>query len=166
MINMETLTHWKKLTNPNYLGAYSMPTDGSTLTYTIKSVVREMVAGADGKKEECTVCHFKEADVKPMILNKTNCKIIEKVLGTPHIERWANKRIEITVAKVKAFGDTVDALRVVPKAPEKPKLEIGTQTFQNALMYLKNEEGASIANIEKTYVVTEKVKQALIDGAA
>jgi hypothetical protein len=49
---------------------------------------------------------------KPMILNKTNCKIIAKIHDTPYIEQWAGKSILIYAAKVKAFGEMVDALRV------------------------------------------------------
>jgi hypothetical protein len=47
-----------------------------------------------------------------MILNKTNCKIITKVLDTPYIDNWVGKSIVIYAAKVKAFGDMVEALRV------------------------------------------------------
>jgi hypothetical protein len=49
---------------------------------------------------------------KGMILNKTNCKIITKVLDTPYIDNWVGKSIIIYAAKVKAFGDMVEALRV------------------------------------------------------
>lgn len=103
-------THWKKLTNPDYLGAYSIE-DGKDLILTIKRVVQESVVGADGKKEDCIVCYFAE-NVKPMILNATNCKMITKLTGTPYIEQWANQKIQVGVEKVKAFGDVVDALRV------------------------------------------------------
>ena len=107
-------THWKKLTNPNYLGAYSIE-DGKDLILTIRNVRQEVVIGSDGKKDECIVCYFQE-NVKPMILNTTNCKTIEKLTGTPYIEKWAGHRIQIGVEKVKAFGDVVDALRVKKKA--------------------------------------------------
>ena len=42
-------THWKKLTNPLYIGAYDFA-PGEERTLTIKSVKREMVVGPDGKK--------------------------------------------------------------------------------------------------------------------
>ncbi|MBQ4187423.1 MAG: hypothetical protein II642_06035 [Firmicutes bacterium] len=107
---MTTHTHWKKLTNPDYLGAYSID-DGQDLILTIRKVVQESVTGSDGKKEECIVCYFAE-DVKPMILNVTNCKAITKLTGTPFIEEWAGHKIQVGVERVKAFGDVVDALRV------------------------------------------------------
>lgn len=105
------MTHWKKLTNPNYLGAYSIE-DGKDLILTIGSVSEETVIGADGKKEQCVVCRFEEPNTKPMILNSTNMKMISKLLKTPYVEEWRGHRIQIGTEKVKAFGEIVDALRV------------------------------------------------------
>ena len=113
-------THWKKLTNPNYLGAYSIE-DGHDLILTIKNVREEQVIGADGKKDDCVVCYFYE-NVKPMILNATNMKTIAKLYRTNYIEEWVGKKIRIGVEQVKAFGDIVDALRVkkvIPAAENK-----------------------------------------------
>lgn len=104
-------THWKKLSNPDYLGAYALE-PGKDLIVTIQSVGEEHVTGTDGKKEDCIVAHFAEADVKPMILNATNCKTISKIYGTPYIEEWRGCVIQLYVAEVQAFGDTVEALRV------------------------------------------------------
>lgn len=104
------MTHWKKLTNPDYLGAYSLE-KGQDLILTISSVQQEMVTGPEGKKEQCLVCHWKENE-KPMILNVTNAKTIEKLLKTPYIEEWSGHKIQIGSERVKAFGEVVDALRV------------------------------------------------------
>jgi hypothetical protein len=116
----ETLTHWKKLTNPDYLGAYALE-PGKDLVVTIKKVGREMVIGPDGKKEECIVAHFTENGVKPMILNVTNCKTISKLAKTSYIEKWSGLKIQIFVDKVRAFGDIVEALRIRPYAPKQAK---------------------------------------------
>lgn len=110
------MTHWKKLTNPDYLGAYSLE-DGQDIILTIDHVQVETVTGPDGKKEECMVCHWKER-AKPMILNSTNAKMIQKLLKTPYIEEWAGHSIQIGVEMVKAFGEIVDALRVRSFLPE------------------------------------------------
>lgn len=113
-----TVTHFKKLMNPDYIGAYAFE-PGEEKTVTIDYVRAESVIGADGKKEECIVAHFKEPNVKPMILNSTNCKMISKLYKTPYIEEWAGKQIILRVQQVKAFGDVVDALRVKPEIPAK-----------------------------------------------
>lgn len=111
-------THWKKLTHPDYIGAYELM-DGSDkakeIVVIINEVKREVITGADGKKEECTVAHLRGQ--KPMILNATNQKAITKAMGSPYIQDWFGRPITLYVAKVKAFGETVDALRVRDKAP-------------------------------------------------
>ena len=118
----ETLTHWKKLTNPDYLGAYALD-PGQDLIVTIKSVANEVVTGTDGKKETCSVMHFME-NVKPMVLNSTNSKTITKLLKTPYIEQWAGKKIQIYIEYgIKAFGDIVDALRIRPFLPVEKELK-------------------------------------------
>lgn len=114
-------THWKKLTNPNYLGAYSIE-NNQDLILTIKNVREERVTGPDGKKDDCVVCYFYE-NVKPMILNATNMKMITKLYKTPFIEEWAGKKIQIGIEKVKAFGDIVDALRVRKTIPQTEQKE-------------------------------------------
>ena len=113
-------THWKKLINPDYLGAYSLD-PGKDMVLTIRQVKKEMVTGADGKKEECIVCYWQE-EQKPMILNVTNCKMIAKLLKTPYIERWAGHRIQIGAEVVSAFGEKVEALRVRKTLPEETKI--------------------------------------------
>lgn len=111
---MSEKTHWKKLTNPNYLGSYAFQ-PGEEKTVTIKDVKREIVQNQNGK-EDCTIAYFVE-DVKPLILNKTNADMISKVWGTPYIEDWAGKKIILKVKKVSAFGDMVDAVRVSKDRP-------------------------------------------------
>lgn len=116
----EQLTHWKKLTNPDYLGAYALQ-PGQELIATIKSVANEVVTGTDGKKETCLVMRFME-NIKPMILNATNSKTITKLFKTPYIEEWTNRKIQIYTEKVKAFGEIVDALRVRDFLPVEKEL--------------------------------------------
>lgn len=114
------MTHWKKLTNPDYLGAYSIE-NGQDLKLTIDHVTRETVPGPEGKREDCSVIHWKE-NAKPMILNVTNAKMIERLLKSPYLEDWSGKRIQIGAEKVKAFGEVVEALRVRPFLPTETRI--------------------------------------------
>lgn len=114
-----TYTHWKKLENPDYVGAYAFQPD-EVKTVTIKDVKREMVRGTDGKKQEKTTVSFVE-DVKPLVLNRTNGKMISKVLGTSYIEMWTGGRINLHVEVVPAFGERVEAVRVMKDKP--PQIE-------------------------------------------
>jgi hypothetical protein len=126
-------THWKKLINPDYLGAYSLDNGQGgyvTIVATIGSAKVENVTGPDGKKEDCVVMRFKESrigniDMKPMIVNTTNMKTLEKLFKTPYIEDWAGRKIEIGVESVKAFGDVVDALRIKKRLPSAPPADTG-----------------------------------------
>ena len=108
-------THYKKLINPDYLGAYSLD-PGKDMVLTIKAVGREMITGTGGKKEECPVCHWAE-EQKPMILNVTNMKTIAKMYG-PYIENWAGKKVQIYATTTKFAGDTVECLRIRKDPPE------------------------------------------------
>ena len=101
---MSTLTHWKKLINPDYLGAYSL-TPGEEKVLTIKSVVREKVTGTGGKKQECTVVHWAESE-KPMILNRVNSKIISKIYDTPYIELWVGKKVKVSECMIRGAQKT------------------------------------------------------------
>lgn len=111
------MTHWKKLTNPNYLGSYAFQ-PGEEKPLTIKSVCQEEVTNPaePDKKESCIVARFEQPE-KPLILNKTNCKTIEKLSGTPDIEQWPGIGIILCVQRVMAFGELVEAVRVRPVKP-------------------------------------------------
>jgi hypothetical protein len=112
------VTHWKKLTNPNYIGAHDLQ-PGQKLTVTIESVKNEVVKCFDGKglkEETCIVAHIKGAK-KPMIMNKTNCKIIAKIYDSPYIEDWIGKQITIYAAKMNVGGEPMEGLRVEYKRP-------------------------------------------------
>ena len=156
-------THWKKLTNPDYLGAYALD-DGKDVILTISYVREEKVTGSDGKKDDCVVCHFSER-VKPMILNSTNLKTITKLFGTPYIEDWSGRRIQIGIEKVKAFGDVVDALRVRKFIPAEnvPKCEScggeiqprGNNSAEQIAAYTKKKYGQALCSACATRMATE-----------
>jgi hypothetical protein len=159
---METkLTHWKKLTNPDYLGSYDFE-QGEERIVTIKDVKRMLVNGADGKKEDCTVVYFEE-NYKPMIMNVTNQKAITKLAETPYIEQWVGKSFKIVVVKIKAFGEFVDALRIksekVVKA--KPVLELNSTNFINCKKAYQADKTA-LDKIKAKYQMSETVERMLI----
>lgn len=114
---METLTHWKKLRNPDYLGAYALPNEGAEMILTIAFARKESVAGTDGKKQDCLVVHWKEAE-KPMIINATNAKTISRLAKSNFIEKWQGCAVIVYAAKVSAFGQETDALRIRSYSPQ------------------------------------------------
>lgn len=137
-------THWKKAFNPEYLGAYSLE-PGRDIVVTIDKIEKRNVKNTDGKEEECLVAVLRGE--KPFILNKTNCKTIAKVLGSPYIEQWVGKSILIGIDRVRAFGETVEALRVrqkpAPTNDEAKKAEL-RQRIREALATYTGEDVADI----------------------
>ena len=113
------MPHWKKLINPDYLGAYSLD-PGQDMILTIKTVQREMITGTGGKKEECPVCHWQE-DQKPMIFNVINMKTIAKMYGSD-TDGWIGKRVQIYATTTKFGSDTVECLRIRKDPPEESKI--------------------------------------------
>lgn len=153
-------THWKILQNPNYLGAYSLLGVCEELTVIIDKVIKEQVIGSDGSKKQCIVAYLK--DQKPMILNSTNCKIITKLFGTPFIEQWSGKKMIVYVAKIKAFGDTVEALRIKETMPELPDLNPKHKSWENAKKSVKD-GSITLDQIKKKYKLTHENEKLLTE---
>lgn len=113
--------HWKNLSNYDYLGAYSL--EGvKEVILTIKSIRQEMVTADNGKKEQCIVVSFEETQVgkvivKPMVMNKTNCKTIESIYGTGEVENWIGKQIIVYATETRFGRDMVPCLRVKNEKP-------------------------------------------------
>jgi len=160
---MENKTHWRKLHNPDYIGAYTLMTGDKPidLVVTIKSVAVQEVKGEDGKGESCTVAQL--VGQKPFIINATNAKMLTKILGSPYIEDWAGKSVTLYVAKIKAFGDTVDALRIRPQLPapkQLPDLNPQHAKWQGAVDALKA-GNTTLEAIKKNYTLTTQNEQEL-----
>ena len=114
---MSDKTHWKKVvSDPNYLGEADFG-EGEEKIGTISRVVQnEAVQTAEGKSEKAVV-YFQE-NLKPMILNVSRSKAIEKVAGSPYFEDWVGVPIQLYIEHgIKAFGDVVSAVRVRPRRP-------------------------------------------------
>ncbi len=120
---MQEKTHWKKMTNPNYMGDYSIP-EGCDLIATIDYVAKEKVTGVGGKTEEEVVAHFSDGN-KPLILNKTNMKTIQKIYKTPYIEDWKGRKIQIFYDPTVKFGrEVVGGLRIRDFVPAQQKVSL------------------------------------------
>lgn len=90
-------THWKSLADSSqYLGKQHIDPD-KDLVVTISEVEAKEVQNNRGGKETKRIMYFKEADIRPMILNVTNGRTIEKLLGTPYTEEWSGHQIAIWV---------------------------------------------------------------------
>ncbi len=106
--------------NPNYLGSWDLEElPNREITLTIEKIVDEKVVDTNSGKDKVeTLCHWTDKTVKPMILNITNKKVLCKLYKTKDTENLRGKTILIGIEKVKAFGDTYDALRIRPRIPQ------------------------------------------------
>ena len=109
--------HWRNEFTSNYLGSQHF-LDGKDKVLTISNVKAEDLMTTDGSSKHSLVCYWKE-DQLPMVLNKTNARQIAKLLKENDYTKWTGNRIQIYVDHaVKAFGETVDGLRIRKKLPE------------------------------------------------
>lgn len=157
---MDTKTHWKKLINPDYIGAYALQPD-EDLVVTIDYVQREQVTGTGGKKEECTVAHL--VGQKPLILNVTNSKSIAKLYGS-YIEDWSGKQITLYASMTKLAGDMVECLRIRPSMPTKRRKPITDDRLTAAIASIKAGEYTTErlrSQFELTDEQNEKVNEAV-----
>lgn len=77
---------------------------------TIKNVTSAKLPDFQGNDKNKEVVYFQETD-KGLVLNKTNVKMLVKLLGR-ETDEWRGKKIKIGHEWVKAFGDTVHAVRI------------------------------------------------------
>lgn len=144
---MTEKTHWKRLINPDYIGAYAL-NEGEDLTVKIDYVQVEEITGTGGKKEHCTVAHL--VNEKPMILNVTNSKTIAKLYG-PYIEDWQGQLITLFASTTRLAGETVECLRIRPKVAERKAKPISDTRLDAAIKSI----------IEGTYT-TDKLRAAFV----
>lgn len=143
--------HWKKQFNYDYLGSYSL--DGKKeMVVTIVGLDTDKVTGQQGRKEDCFVVYFQEFN-KPMILNRTNAKAIEKVSGSGLVENWVDVQVTLYVEQgVKAFGEVVDALRIRDKKPSRQKMTKDIET--SMLDAIKSGKGTQVEQALIKYDMT------------
>jgi hypothetical protein len=170
-----TKTHWKKVFNKEYLGSHDVFNkeylgshdldDGKDLVAVIDHVEVREIKDPQGTAEKRNIAIF-QGNVKPMVLNVTNCKIIKKFAASNYIEEWSNIPVSIYSKEVKAFGEVVDALRIREGQPriEKPKLTPDHPKWADAVGYLKK-PGTKISGILKGWEVSEENQQKLQEEA-
>jgi hypothetical protein len=96
-----------------------------------------------------------------MILNATNQKTMTKLFGSPFIEDWAGQKMTLYVARIRAFGETVDALRVRETKPKLPELTPTHEKWVGAKKSL-SEGNVTIEQIKANYTLSPENEKALL----
>ena len=159
MDNQQSKTHWKRLINPDYIGAYALEPN-EDLTVTLDYVQREQITGTDGKKEDATVAHLKGH--KPLILNVTNSKSIAKLYG-PYIEEWSNKQITLYASMTKAFGEMVECLRIRPTVARPTKPKIAADRLKRAIASIKAGE-YTVEKLRANFAMTDAQEKEIAEA--
>jgi hypothetical protein len=94
--------------------------DGKDYTLTISNITVENLQQTDGTKKSAVIVYFEETaqtakknntEEKRLVTNKTNAKSIAKHYGN-ETDNWIGKKITVYGTTCKAFGSTVDCIRV------------------------------------------------------
>jgi hypothetical protein len=96
--------------------------------FTIKKLTEELV-GQDQQSK--WACHWRERDVAPMLLNKTNLRILAAMLGDD-TDGWIGKEVEVYHdPSISYAGQLVGGLRVRPPRPPKPRARQARQEIED-----------------------------------
>lgn len=123
MMSNENLTHWKKNVDSRYIS-------GEDLLNGLKGLRKEMnvqiVSFKDSESydqkanQKTIVTAISMVDVdtgqmlyKPMILNKTNARFLEKEFNSPYLENWLNKTFTIYAQPDRRHGHVVRCRRAI-----------------------------------------------------
>ena len=162
---METTnkTHWRKCDKSEFLGAADLDEIHGDLKAVIKNVTMTEVNPSGKEKSVKRIAHF-EGDLKPMILNVVNAKVLKNHSGSKYIEDWQHITVSIYVLEgIKMMGETKEGLRFREILKAKPHLKEDSDPYKKAVKYLK--EGGTITDIEKKYIVTKPIQTKLISDA-
>lgn len=157
-MNTEVKTHWKKLVDPRYIGAYSLP-NGDDMTVTIDRVQKENITMMGGKKEDHSIMYIHGN--KPLILNVTNSKSIHKLYG-PFIEDWAGQRITLYASTAKMGGEMVECLRIRPNVATKQKQSITDDRLNSAIQKIK-EGSYTVEKLRSSFTFTQDQDATIYD---
>ncbi len=112
------MAHWKSMTETEWLYAFDL--EGKERVVQIEKVVGGTLIGEGGRKTKKPCVHFKGVP-KPLALNATNAKMISSVVGSPDVEKWPGQWVTLFPTQCQSpKGETVDCIRIRPKAPAAP----------------------------------------------
>ena len=134
MKNENEKTHYRKVFKSDHLGQADiedLQENGSDLIFTIANVKQELNAKVAGRKINANIAYFIE-DIKPMVLNATNSKVLSKFTGSNFVEDWTNLLVKLYIdSNVKMKGETVGGLRIDNRRPQRKPSSITPETTKN-----------------------------------
>lgn len=156
-------TPWKKTVDPNYIGTYVLPEDKPINVVILR--VEWKNTKVMGQDKKASIAYFAPNPYfdKPMLLNVTNMKRLERITGSKYIEDWLNVSVTLQREMDKTPTGGKDwALRVAPIAPKtaataKLKLEPTSSNWGMIVKWVK--DGNPIEKVWEKYDVSEEDKE-------
>lgn len=107
------LESWEKVIDPNFISAELIGTTGAEKVVTITNIdFAECYDEQKKQKVQKQTVFFQEC--KPLVLNKTNAKMLKK-LFSPNSDNPSDcigHKVILSVESIRAFGKTTDAIRI------------------------------------------------------
>lgn len=89
---------YQKTLDKTYLGHWDVPEDGDLVVTIDHFEKNEIKSGPSAAAEKKHICYFRDA--KPMVVNKTNLKLLAKATGSDKFEDWEGKTVALWAAPV------------------------------------------------------------------
>jgi len=134
---MENKTHYRKVFKSDHLGVPDLEDlieQKKSLIFTIVQVKQEINVPVAGRKGNYNIAYFKE-DIKPLVLNATNSKVVKGFTNSPFVQDWVNVPVELHIDyTVKMKGETVGGVRILGRKPiiQKPVLTLEHPRYEAA----------------------------------
>jgi hypothetical protein len=154
-------THWRKLQDNKYLGAYAIA-EGADLVVTIKDVKRELIDASEGHVEDACVAYL-EGGLLPWIVNITNAKSIARLHGE-FIEDWVGKTVTLYKDQTKLDGELVDCIRVKAERPAPPPRSISDARLAQALAQVEAGE-YTVEKLRERFILSPEQEARINEGA-
>lgn len=89
---------YQKTLDKTYLGHWDVPEDGDLVLTIDHFEKNEIKSGPTAAAEKKHICYFKNS--KPMVVNKTNLKLLAQATGSDKFEDWEGKTVALYAAPV------------------------------------------------------------------
>jgi len=163
----DTKTHYRKAYKSDHLGTPDLEElieEGKKLVFTIDHVTQNILTpgvkgtgiSVAGRVISANIAHFKE-DIKPLVLNSTNGKMIKKFANSSFIEDWKNILVELYIdSAVKMKGTVVGGIRIRSVQPVKAKHVLTPDSPKWEVAKKRVAEGMSESELKNHFEITNE----------
>ena len=154
--------HWRQMfSDEKYLGSYSLERDGKyeAVIVTIENVYQGEFTSQAGKEQRPFI-KLREFD-KPMVVNRTNFKRLEKFFQSFDFNEYVGKQIVLGVEHVSSPEGIVPALRFSTRPiPKQEKPAMPDEHLEKAIASVMAGK-TTVEKIEAKYSLTPEQKSKL-----